>query len=746
MTFAEFQKRYQIKLNKQQLDAVKSVDGPVLLLAVPGSGKTTVLVTRLGYMIYCKDIAPDKILTLTYTVAATHDMAERFEKIFGSELRGQLEFRTINGICAKIISFYGRQVGKKSFQLASDDKTTTAILAGIFQKIEGSYPTESDLKSVRTWITYIKNMMLSKEEIVQLEQEAGVHLAEIYRCYSDAMRQQNLMDYDDQMIYAFNILRRSPETLQHFQQKYPYICVDEAQDTSKIQHAIIAMLARRSVSILEENGQKIPRFCENLFMVGDEDQSIYGFRAAYPEALLDFEKNHPGAKVLLMEENFRSNAYIVEAADRFIQKNTMRHEKHMKPSREHGAQLKQVSMKSRNAQYSYLMKMAAECKEQTAILYRDNESVLPLVDRLEREGIAYRIRNTDMTFFSHRVVLDIQNIIRFAMNPKNVELFMQIYYKLNWYMNKQNATKYCEIGKKLGISVLDAAIEHGNLPGYAVGNLKSMRTHLEKMLDEPAKSAIYRIVEVMGYRNYLERSGMSGSKFAILNALAAMEDYPASFLDRMQELEQIIKEKSNDSQCPLILSTIHASKGLEYDNVYLLDVADGIFPEHVPVKQDLEKPKELDAYEEERRIFYVGVTRAKNNLHLLKLPEGSSFYDELTNGSGVKDSTKVKMPKKEKFEKSTQVSSRVNVEKPTQTPKKQKISNPPQKVPKKKYSEQEYKKFCDSLGAGISVVHKKFGKGIVMDFAEGYLVISFEGDNKTFLPKVLFENGLLQVE
>ncbi len=733
MTFAEFQKKYQIKLNKQQLDAVKSVDGPVLLLAVPGSGKTTVLVTRLGYMIYCKDIAPDKILTLTYTVAATHDMAERFEKIFGSELRGQLEFRTINGICAKIISFYGRQVGKKSFQLASDDKSTTAILAGIFQKIEGTYPTESDLKSVRTWITYIKNMMLSKEEIVQLEQDAGLHLDEIYRCYAEAMRQQNLMDYDDQMIYALNILRRSPETLQYFQQKYPYICVDEAQDTSKIQHAIIAMLARRNVDTT--------CFCENLFMVGDEDQSIYGFRAAYPEALLVFEKNHPGAKVLLMEENFRSNAYIVESADRFIQKNTMRHEKHMRASKEHGAQLKVVSMKSRNAQYTYLTKMAVQCKEQTAILYRDNESVLPLVDRFEREGIAYRIRNADMTFFSHRVVLDIQNIIRFAMNPKNTELFMQIYYKLNWYMNKQNAMKYCEISKKQGISVLEAAIEHGNLPGYAVGNLKSMRTHLEKMLDEPAKNAIYRIVEVMGYRNYLERSGMSDSKFAILNAIAAMEDYPASFIDRMQELEQIIREKSNDSQCPLILSTIHASKGLEYDNVYLLDVADGIFPEHVPTKQDLEKPKELESYEEERRIFYVGVTRAKNNLHLLKLPEGSTFYDDLTKESVAKEPKKVQTSKKEKP---------IHATKHTQTPKKQKTANTQQKTQpktaKKKYSEQDYQKFCDSLGAGISVVHKKFGKGIVADFSDGYLVISFDGENKTFLPKVLFENGLLQVE
>ncbi len=735
MTFAEFQKHYQIKLNKQQLAAVQSVDGPILLLAVPGSGKTTVLVTRLGYMIYCKNIAPERILTLTYTVAATHDMANRFENYFGPEMRGRLEFRTINGICAKIINYYGRRIGKSSFQLVSDEKSTSGMLSGIFQKVEGVYPTESEIKGVRTWITYIKNMMLSKEQILELEEVVGFRLSEIYKCYSDAMRQQNLMDYDDQMIYALNILRKSPETLQYFQRQYQYICVDEAQDTSKVQHAIIAMLSSDN---------------DNLFMVGDEDQSIYGFRAAYPEALLAFEKDHPGAKVLLMEENFRSNAYIVEAADKFIQKNTMRHEKHMKASREYGTQIKEVKLKTREAQYSYLAKIAAGCKAQTAVLYRENESVLPLVDRLERDGIPYRIRNAELTFFTHRVVVDIQNVIRFAMNPKNTDLFMQIYYKLNFYMNKQNAMKYCEISKRYGISVLSAAIGYGNLPGYAVGNLKAMQTHLEKMLDESAQTAIYRIVEIMGYRNYLERAGMSDAKIAILKALAELEEYPASFLDRMQELEQIIREKENDAQCPFILSTIHGSKGLEYDNVYLFDVVDGIFPESAPHREIADK-KEWENYEEERRLFYVGITRAKNKLNLLKIPGDSSFYKELMEKEPEQGSTKVQNgAKKQKTTKAqnsakTQKSIQSSVKKPKNT----QIQNNVQVQSAKKnskFSEQEFKKFCDSLGEGIAVTHKKFGWGIVAETSPDYITISFEGEKKVFLTRVLFENRLLKVE
>ena len=220
MTFEEFQRKYDIILNAQQLEAVKAVDGSVLLLAVPGSGKTTVLVTRLGYMIYCMGISPERILTLTYTVAATHDMAERFEKYFGSELRDRLEFRTINGICARIISFYGRQLGKSSFRLVTDEKETAGMLSAIFQQVEKTYPTESDMKSVRTLNTYIKNMMLSVEEIRELEKEAGFRIAQIYKLYCEEMRRQNLMDYDDQMIYALNILRRSPETLQYFQNQH----------------------------------------------------------------------------------------------------------------------------------------------------------------------------------------------------------------------------------------------------------------------------------------------------------------------------------------------------------------------------------------------------------------------------------------------------------------------------------------------------------------------------------------------
>ncbi len=669
MTWTEFTSRFPIQLNQQQESAVQSVEGPVLLLAVPGSGKTTVLVTRLGYMIFCKGIAPERILTVTYTVAATKDMAERFASCFGAEMAERLEFRTINGICARVIQYCSWKSGRTAFSLLTDEKRIAAMLAGIYQRIEHSYPTESDLQNVRTLITFIKNRMLGEEEIRALEKDAEIQLLRIYKAYNAELREHQLMDYDDQMVYAYTMLQRFPWLREHFQQQYPYICVDEAQDTSKIQHAIIALLASRT---------------ENLFMVGDEDQSIYGFRAAYPDALLTFEQHHPGARVLLMEENFRSDASIVRAADRFIQKNTLRHEKHMQPARPKQREIREIPLANRKAQYSYLLKVAEDCtaayaaelqasdqkrraavagevqesadggptvdalhadrrrtSSPIAVLYRDHECALPLIDLLERNGVPYKMRNADIGFFTNRVVLDICNIIRLAENPLNTELFMQLYYKLGTYLRKQDAQSIADISQLEGLSVWDVALKHGGLNAYTKGKVRAIQTHMRNMLKESAGRAVHRIVEYMGYRAYMERSEIKDTKLDILRILADQEDSPRHLVDRLEELRQLLKEKSSERDCPFILSTIHASKGLEYDSVYLLDVIDGVLPAQVP--KDLKKAEkaELGAYEEERRLFYVGITRAKNQLYVFTMKtQHSAFCDELFQRTPKKSSVK----------------------------------------------------------------------------------------------------------
>ena len=743
MEWKEFETTFSVKLNQQQKEAVQSTKGPVLLLAVPGSGKTTVLVTRLGYMIYCRNIPPESILTVTYTVAATKDMSERFAVRFGEDMAKRLEFRTINGICAMIIQYYGRRIGKTPFELVKDEKATTGMLIRICQDHGMGYPTESDLKNVRTLITYIKNMMLNEEELQKLEEESDIRIAGIYREYCRQMREQKLMDYDDQMLYAYNILRKDPGVLAYFQNRYPYICVDEAQDTSKIQHAIIALLAAGT---------------GNLFMVGDEDQSIYGFRAAYPEALLSFEKKHSGAKVLLMEENFRSNAKIVEAADKFIQKNTLRHEKHMRAAREAGADIREISLKSRKAQYVYLMKAAQECTTgmagmsgseehrgradasvtETAVLYRDNECAIPLIDLLERKNIPYRMRNADLSFFTHRTVLDVQNIIRFAMDSKDTELFMQIYYRLKLFFNKKDALRYAQISQEKDMEVLDAALKYGNLEKYQEDNIRNLKRQMVRILNMPGDEAVNQILTYMGYQDYLKKMGMNANKLETVKLIGSRVESPEKLLERLEELRTIIQEKVSDKDCPFILSTMHASKGLEYDTVYLLDVMDGILPEKVLANPRTASKEELETYEEERRLFYVGVTRAKNQLNVFMTNKPSKFCSELLGKRNLRENQQKEYAGIKKWGDYSPAG--------TYGIKGNGMyhgygtGHGFQKQPGKSYQE-----LADALGEGMIVKHKKFGEGVVVDMEGEHIRIQFGDNVKNMDLKVLARLGMLEI-
>lgn len=724
LTLDEFIKEFHIMLNDQQLAAVQAIEEPTLLLAVPGSGKTTVLVTRIGYMVYCKGIAPEEILVVTYNVAAKSDMQRRCKKMFGEDLSMRVEFRTINGICAKAIAMYSRMVGKQAFELLSDEGEKARILAGIYQRIEHGFPSENDLSDLATRITYIKNRMLSKEEIARLNAECDYDLAKIYEAYRREMRARSLMDFDDQLVYAYTMFRSAPALLDAFWDRYSYIMVDEAQDTSKIQHAIIELLAGRE---------------HHLFMVGDEDQSIYGFRAAYPEALLSFEDRYPGARVLLMETNYRSDAGIVAAADAFIRQNSLRHEKHMRPWHQEAGTIRTIDIARRKGQYGYLLKVArnlmekdAEDQKTTAVLYRDNESALPLIDLLEKQEIPYRIKNAEISFFSHRIVNDIRNIILFAADTTNTELFLQIYYKLQFFIKKADAEAICAQAKREEISVFDAALSYYGEGDWTAGKVKAMRTHMANMMREPADKALFRILNPMGYLDYVERSGLKNTKTEILQMLAQGERSPLALVERLDALAEILRNKEDDKEAKLVLSTIHSSKGLEYDTVYLLDVADGLFPETVLTSYRSADKEEIAAYEEERRLFYVGVTRAKENLILFHAKTKSTFLEQFLpnlRGSEAEAEHIAKRP----------------------NPKKTSLQADGQKALARFASSREsYSKqgIIPTVHPGDIVLHSKYGRGEVGALLEksGKIRVSFDGINKTFAYPGGFLNGNLVVE
>lgn len=694
MTFEQFREKFNIDMTEQQNEAIHATKGAVLLLAVPGSGKTTVLVTRLGYMIYCQNIAPEAILTMTYTVAAANDMRSRFRSIFGSEMCDRLEFRTINGVCAKILRRYERASGSRVFDLISDEKELASLVSSIYREATGDFPSESDIKNARMLITYAKNMMLSEREIATLEKQCP-RFCEIHRRYCDELRRRRLMDYDDQLVYAHNILQRYPAILSQVQSQYKYICVDEAQDTSRVQHKIIALIAKSS---------------GNLFMVGDEDQSIYGFRAAYPDALVDFQQQYEGARVLLMEQNFRSNAHIVRAANAFIGKNRDRHEKNMLAFRPEGEHIAELFVKDRTSQYARIADHTRSIEGEAAILYRDNESALPLIDLFERRGIPYRMKAVDISFFSNRVIQDIRGIIELSTDPYNTELFQQLYYKLATYLSKSLAMAACEISRQEHTTVWDAVFSLDELTAGAERGCKTIKAQLERLQHERADRAVSRIYTQMGYSEYLDRMGIKPHKIAILEAIGANEPSPAALCLRLDQLRQIIGNAHYDPNCKLILSTIHSSKGLEYDTVYLIDACDGIFPEtviHPGQKADREL---MSTYEEERRIFYVGVTRAKDRLYLLTYGnEDSSFCNELLGRNDIRS---------EKSGAGASARSEyVGVEKPTY------LSSISESAP-------DYAKFSDLLSVGTQIRHKLFGIGVVTARSGEVIEVEFSGNVK----------------
>ena len=441
MNFLEFSKKYKLNLNKEQEVAVTQTDGAILLLAVPGSGKTYTLVSRIGYMIACRNINPERILTMTYTVAATNDMRERFVSIFGEELAEGLEFKTINALSYAIIGRFEKLTGRRPFTLINDaDETSTKIISNIFHTVTGDYATEGEIKQIKTLITYFKNMMMTDDEVKKYP-SADIPIYDIYKAYVETLNERKLMDFDDQLVFALKILQTQPEILNDIQAKYRYVCVDEAQDTSKIQHEIIKTIAG-------------PR--PNLFMVGDEDQSIYGFRAAYPDALMSFKNDYENAKTLFLETNYRSTPEIVSSANRVIALNSNRNKKNMTAVRDSGSEVNKIVVESRFSQYYKLLEVAKNCTDETAVLYHDNEHAIPVIDLLERNKINYRVRNDDYAFFTSRIVIDIKNIINFMVNQRDYALFKQIYTKINFYMRKEQAYTIADYAAKKGISIPQA--------------------------------------------------------------------------------------------------------------------------------------------------------------------------------------------------------------------------------------------------------------------------------------------------
>lgn len=608
--FNVLEDEYSIRLNEQQRSAVLHKDGPAAILAVPGSGKTTVLICRTANLIKNHGINPFNILSVTFSKASALDMQNRFNNLFRDLVPDGIRFSTIHSFAYYVVREYSNITGIR-FNVIEDEKSglnKTSVLKQIYHRVNNAYINEDKLEELVTNISYVKNMMIDEKDI----RSSGITIPgfeDIYKQYEGMKKSNNLIDYDDMLTFGYEILKSSPILLNKYRKRFQYIQVDESQDTSRVQHEIIRLIAHPS---------------NNIFLVGDEDQSIYNFRGAYPEAILGFKDVYRGARVLFMEENFRSTKSIVDLANVFIKENKKRHNKNLFTRKDKGEAAEVISVKDQEEQIRYIISQLKNETGRTAILFRNNLSSIGLIDRLDRSRIEFYVRDFKQTFFNHWVVQDIVAFISLAINSEDLESFERIYYKLNSYISKKSMDYIKKYHKDE--CVFTSMKKCPDIPVFQINRIDKLRESFKGVAYKSPREAIDYIERELMYKKYLdentEKLGYSteitNSMLSTLKSIAEGTGTIIGFLNRLEELQSIIENaKKNKYKDVVTLSTIHSSKGLEFDNVYMIDLIDGEFPSSGSVKS-LESG-DSTLIEEERRLFYVGMTRARHRLKLIKV-------------------------------------------------------------------------------------------------------------------------------
>lgn len=596
MDYHAFCQKFNIRgLNEQQEAAVRRVNGATLLLAVPGSGKTTVIVARTGYLMYVAGVQPENILTITYTRAAAKEMKERFAKKFATERMPA--FSTINSFCLSVINTC---VKEKYIHVPKLVPNNESIIRAIAAKMLPEYPSDSQVRSLAQKVCKVKNKLMTFQEIEAIE-ENSLDFSAFYQAYKLYMSEHDLMDFDDQLLMANDLLDEYPDILQRAHEKFRYVSVDEAQDTSYVQHLIVQKLVGR-------NG--------NIFMVGDEDQSIYGFRGAYPAALLDFQSNYNEPCILRMETNYRSDRNIVSAANQFIKLNTRRLDKNMRAQSQKDGAIVVTCIDRMEQQAELLLERIRNQKpdESLAILYRNNDSAIPLINLLQMNGIQVQTRDATGTFMTNYVIRDLLDFMLLALNPADTTAFGHLYYKMGLYMKGVTAKRIIEAVEEGECrNVFSAAMKFAGGKGYAWKIECLPRDFSDLAKKKPAEAIDYILFMLDYWSNWLTKKIDAGAseqfislRISILKMVA--EKY-STIPDFLAALKNITEYKGcQDSN--VTVTTIHSSKGLEFDKVILIDMVSGI----IPGDSD---DRDAEDDEEDARAFYVGATRARHELEII---------------------------------------------------------------------------------------------------------------------------------
>ncbi|MGY3755269.1 ATP-dependent helicase [Helcococcus kunzii] len=713
-------------LNKEQIEAVLHTEGPLLILAGAGSGKTTVLTRKIAYLIEEKNVSEFNILAFTFTNKAANEMKDRIGKTLNKNI-SHMWIGTFHSICSRILRRNIDKIGYKSNFSIYDTSETKTLIKDIMKELrinEKYNPIGAIISSISDY----KNKFVTPDEVIDSAMyERQRNIGEIYKLYEKRKKFNNALDFDDLILKTVELLTKNKEVREYYAEKFKYIFVDEYQDTNKSQYELI---------------KKFTAIYDNICVVGDGDQSIYSWRGADITNILNFEKDFKNAKVILLEQNYRSTTNILDAANDLIKNNVERKEKNLWSDKKDGYN---IVYRNSSSEYDeaddivnkiHQMYNAGYYYDEMAILYRTNAQSRVLEEKLMSNHIPHKVIG-GLKFYDRREVKDLLSYLAFIANPDDDISLKRIINMPKRGIGDTTISKLESFARDNDMSIYDAVYDEGISDVLSGATLKKVQSFFDEMTsfinfvdDYLITDLVEEVYEKSGYKKMLDSSNKIEDRTRIENissltsAVAEFEkkNEGATLYDYLQNVNLLSDIDKTDDENGVSLMTIHSAKGLEYDVIFLTGMEDGLFPSL--------RTMEEGGLEEERRLAYVAITRARERLFISsaasrmvfgrsQYAKPSRFIDEIKSHID-QEKTYVEKQNENSFESFMNDFDSFEA-------KRERI---------KKEVRAKKKQFEDSLNLnfniGDKVAHKKFGTGMVISItkkADGdELLVSFDNN------------------
>ncbi len=702
-------------LNNKQKEAVLATEGASLVLAGAGSGKTKVLTSKIAYLIEEKNISEYNILAFTFTNKAAEEMKERIGSLLDKNV-DHMWVGTFHSICSRILRRNIDRLGYKNNFTIYDTADQKTLIRDILKELNYSDDNFNPM-GVLAQISDYRNRFVSPTEVIEKSAfPREKQIGEIYKIYEKTKKENNALDFDDLILKTIELLENDEQVRSYYATVFRYVFVDEYQDTNQSQYRLI---------------QYFTSMHKNVCVVGDADQSIYGWRGADISNILNFEKDYKDARVILLEQNYRSSQSILDAANKLIKNNTERKDKRLWTENNKGSEIiyKQLANEYDEGKevvsWIYQMQNEGHSFEDMAILYRTNSQSRIFEEQLMREGIPHRLIG-GLKFYDRKEVKDMIAYLNVIVNPDDDLALKRIINTPKRGIGLKSVEKLERYALEKNSNMFDSIYDEDLEKHFTKGSLKKIRdfadlimdfrTHMDDYLIEDLLTEVY---EKSGYKQSLidsnaveDRTRMENIE-SLINAVTDYEknNEDASLVEYLQNISLLSDVDKTDEAKGISLMTIHASKGLEYDVVFLTGMEEGLFPSRISVEEG--------SLEEERRLCYVAITRAKKQLFMssassrmvwgrTSMSTKSRFLEEM-DGMYKDDSIKSEVQDFD-FDFSYFEAKRSEYRK---------------EIKKKK--EIIEKKEKENYQAGDKVDHKRFGRGTVVQVTGNELLIAFDG-------------------